>query len=233
MDWSKAQKKSHEESFDMFRQKYLDGELRNKSISEIQGDKNRCVALIHKVSSLPIWNLRREIQKNLHGFYHQEIPHFTIDCHRYLRGDEIQGKVISDEELAEHGRVLGEIIGNEAPYDVEINGIAIGGDGLIAQVWFDEERLIDFTRRLGEKVRKEIPSMDFEWGFVKSKVPKRIMNLTRFTGGEDRAKVVAYADNNRVREIDKFSMDVANLVLSDHYIQKKNTKDLGGYFFKD
>ena len=74
--------------------------------------------------------------------------------------------------------------------------------------------------------------MYFQWGIVKNKVPIRVLNLTRFTGEEDKNKVVDYVDKNRNREIAQLSMDIADLVLSNHYIQKKNTLELGKYSFR-
>ena len=247
MKWSKEQIEKHQNNFDMFKEKYIKGENGRSSIENIWEDKRRCITLIHLLQSENIIELPkiiRELNGGIPGFYYQEIPHFTIDYHRYLTADKLSSginnipldeqrkRVIIDEELSIYGKILKEQIQKETPYKIELRGIAIGGDGLIAQVWYDNKRLQEFNGRLGEKVRQEIPTMDFQWGIVKNKVPIRVLNLTRFTGEEDKNKVVDYVDKNRNREIAQLSMDISDLVLSDHYIQKKNTLELGKYSFR-
>jgi len=210
----------------------------------MKDNKRRCATLVHKVKTPGLIKTRKELEQ-FSGFYYQDIPHFTVDCHRYLTEDglpkdinslpleEQKKNVISEEEFVAYDRILKETIGEEVAYPIELKGVAIGGDGLIAQVWYDDERLQEFNVRLGEKVRKESPSMDFQWGIVKNHVPIRVLNLTRFTGEEDKEKVLKYIKENRNREMGKFSMKLVDLVASDHYIQKKNTSELGMYHFRD
>jgi hypothetical protein len=243
MIWLKEQTEKHKNNFETFREKYLKGENGSSSIADIQNNKRRCATLVHKVNSTELNKVREELQ-GIEGFYSQEIPHFTIDCHRYLTDDRLpdyinaisleeqKENLITEEELKSYDKILREIIGNEKFYDFELKGVAIGGDGLIAQVWFDYERMNEMTSRLGEKVRSEIPTMDFQWGIVKHNVPIRVLNLTRFTGDEDKNKVLEYVDKNKNRLIGNFSMRGLDLLASDHYIQKKNTLELGKYDFK-
>ena len=72
--------------------------------------------------------------------------------------------------------------------------------------------------------------MDFQSGIVKHKVPIRVVNLARFTGDEDRNKVLGYVEEDR--ELGIFTMKSVDLVLSDHYIQRENTQKLAEYSFR-
>jgi len=255
MKWSKEQQKDHEQYHEKSRQNLVEGKHTVTHLDKIVENGNRGIMLIKKISDIPevsrnISLIMMEICSNNPGFYFQEIPHFTLDCHRFKRQEEISpaSQVVlriapastqtipligdlSKIELCDYTKVLEEEISKEPLYNIEIKGIGVGFDGLIAQVWYDEKRMIDFTSRLGERVRKEIPSMDFQWGIVKRKAPVRLINLTRFTGRENIEKVLEYANNNRTKEIGNFKMNSVNLLFSDHYLQTKNTLEFGTYYF--
>jgi len=251
MAWSKEQVQAHEENARRFREAYVKGENRISSVEDIVNDGRRCVSLINPNLPSSIGMEMDNIEKQLSGLYVQEIPHFTIDCHRYLTEDqlpsdinegsldervsihELVNLVMNDEEIYIYSRVLFEEFGKESVYGSEVKGVAFGGDGLIAQVWYDDKRMIDFTGRLGERVRQEVPSMDFQWGMVKNKVPLRVVNLTRFTGEEDKKNVMKYVDENKEKEFGDFLMHTADLILSDYYIQRKNTLRLHKYLFSE
>ena len=251
MKWSKEQREGHEQNAEKFRAAYVKGKNKTASLEAIAGCRRRCVTLIEPANAMTGLyqvggRLEREIMRaGSSGSYCQEIPHFTIDCHRYLTEDKLleninqmpldhqRELIITPDELKEYNRVLLEEIGREPSFLVEIRGIAFGGDGLVAQVWYDDKKMIDFTTRLGERVRKEIPSMDFQWGVVKNKVPLRVVNLTRFTGKEEREKVIRVVDVNRDADFGIFRMRKASLYFSDHYVQSKNNLVLGIYNFSE
>ena len=182
--------------------------------------------------------------RKLPELYNQEILHFTIDCHRYKKTDELpedinefslkeqQKEVISPEELRNYSRILREEIGKEEKIPAELKGVAFGGDGLVIPVYYEFQRLNDFAEKIGKRVNEEVPSMDFQWGMVKNKIPLRVVNLTRFTGEENRENVIDYVNKNNSKKIGYFNIDRINLVLSDHYIQKGNTRNLGTFNFK-
>ena len=58
---------------------------------------------------------------------------------------------ISSEEFNVYNRVLLEEFGKEGFYDCEVKGVVFGGDGLTANVWYDDKRMLDFTFRLGKE----------------------------------------------------------------------------------
>jgi len=247
MIWSPEQAKAHKESAEKFREAYVKGENKITRVEDIKSNRNRCFTLIERIDRHPAtFNEFKNIYSKLEeipGFYFQEISHFTIDCHRYKKDVEFPeglkniapnlelGFLISEGEWHSYDRVLKEEINKEPAYDVEIKGIAFGGDGLIAQVWYDDKRMMDFTSRLGERVRKEVPSMDFQWGMVKGKIPYRVVNLTRFTGEEDKKRVLDFVDANKESDSVKFTMTDVNLVFGDHYLQARKTLDFGTYEF--
>ena len=246
MQWSKEQTKAHADSAEKFRVAYVAGENKNASLEDIKNCRRRCVSLIEPVRvgprayQLPL-SLINELINTSPGSYLQEMPHFTIDCHRYVGEDKLppdinhkrfkvqQRLVISASEFEDYDRVLREEVGRERVFPVELKGVAFGGDGLVAQVWYDNARLQDFNDRLGERVRKVVPSMDFVWGMVKGRVPYRIVSLTRFTGDEDRMKMLDFVDANKDLGIGDFDMKKFWLMFSDHYIQNRNTGELGVY----
>lgn len=245
MEWSKEQREAHEANYIKFRQEYLENKNRTASIGDIERNKNRCVTLVRLVNGKVNSVLKSICDQASVEFYLQEIQHFTIDCHRYMKGESLPGDidnlpavkqekaVISSEELKAYDGVLKEVIGTEPYFDIEIKGISIGGDGLVAQVWYDDKRMIDLTSRLGEKVRKEVPSMDFQWEMVRGKASYRVINLTRFTGQEDKQKVLDFVDQNRDCQIESFKLDLATLFFADHYIREAKTRLLGEYRFKN
>lgn len=240
MNWSKEQTEAFQRSYENFREIYTKDENRKTSIDAIHNDKRRCITLINRVYRSEIFDIQNEL-RGISKFYHQEIPHFTIDCHRYLTADKIPAEInslslsdqisttISPAEFSAYDKILEEILVREKAFNFEMNGIAIGGDGLIVQIWYDHNRMQDLTDRLGEKVRKEVPSMDFQWGIVKNKVPIRVLNLTRFTGEENKEGVLEYVEKNKEREIAKFKSDEFGLFFSDHYIQESNTLGIKKY----
>ena len=247
MEWSREQLIVHQRNFDKFREMYIKGKTNTISLTDIVGCKKRCITLIEQVQMPSITNnlelLTAEMMPRFPGSYFQEIPHFTINCHRYLnpdglpedinsRGLEEQKRlVITPEELDAYDRILRENIEQEPLFRIEIKGVSFGADGLVAQIWYDNQRLQDFNDSLGERVRTEVPSMDFQWGLVKNKIPIRVINLIRFIGNEDPTEVIRYTDANRDREFGTFDMDRASLVFSDHYLQRRNTIMLGKYNF--
>ena len=77
------------------------------------------------------------------------------------------------------------------------------------------------------------PSMNFIWGMAKKKCPVRVINLARFTGKENREKVIEIVDANREKDFGGFNMKNAYLYLSDHYMQSKNPRILRSYSFSD
>lgn len=248
MGWSKEQTEAHEASFDKFRAAYIAGENKTASLEDITNCRKRCVTLIRLMSFDPRINgeldaFSRQIREFSRESYFQEVPHFTIDCHRYLTEDKLpentnqltleeqQKLVITPEEFSVYNQILSEQIGKEKIFPAELQGVAFGGDGLVAQVWYNNQRLQDFNDRLGERVRREIPSMDFVWGMVKGRVPYRVLNITRFTGKENREHTLAFVDKNRDKRFGEFSISELNLCFADHYIQKKNSKVLGEYTF--
>jgi len=247
MKWSEEQRKAHEEMYERFSQDLVEGRRKTASIEQIKGDKNKCFPLVSRV------DLHRDIRdgiakvhgelRELQGFYFQDIPHFTIDCHRYRKSDELPEGfdeasletqpllLISEDELTIYGRVLTEEIVQEPPYEIEINGVSIGTDGLVARVWYDDQRMIDFTQRLGEIVRREVPGMDFIWERIKIRDPTRTIVLTRFTGEEDTQEVLKYVDANRERGLGGFVMRSIDLLFADHYLQKGKTQLIERYDF--
>ena len=164
MKWSIEQTKSHQEGAEKFREAYVRGENKITSIEDVINCQKRCLTLINPNIPLSVGITIIDIRDQSSEFYFQEIPHFTVDCHRYLTENnlpfginqmEIKDQkevVVSSIELNIYDRVLKEEFGKEEPYQCEIKGVAFGGDGLIAQVWYDDKKMIDFTSRLGEKV---------------------------------------------------------------------------------
>ncbi len=249
MEWSREQREGHEQNAEKFREAYIKGENKTASLEAITSCRRRCVTLIEPASVMAGVcrvgeRLEREIMRaGSLSSYCQEIPHFTIDCHIYLTEDKLpeninqmpldeqRNRVITPDEFVAYDKVLREEIGKEPSFLVKVKGIVFGGDGLVAQVWYDDKRMIDFTTRLGERVRREVPSIDYQWGMVKGKVPLRVVNLTRFTGSENREKVIKYVDESRGADLERFRMILASLYFSDHYVQGKNNLVLGSYNF--
>lgn len=245
MECSKAQVKDHAEFYERNRADFLEKGPVTKSIENIKEDSNRCLPLIYDVNSLDgLARVRDELREVSPGSYVQDRFHFTIDCHRYRKGPELPGNIndmslieqenilITDEEYYTYDRLLREMIRAEPYFEGEVRNLSLSFDGLAAEVYFDDQRMIDFTTRLGERVRREVPTMDFQWSFVKRKVPSRVVNLSRFTGNEDKQKVLEYVDSNRDRPLGEFYLIVPRLVVSDHYLQEDKTIDLGTYIFK-
>lgn len=248
MGWSREQTEAHEASFDKFRAAYIAGENKTASLEDIANCRKRCVTLIRLMSLDPRINseleaFSRQTREFSSESYLQEIPHFTIDCHRYLTEDKLpeninqlaleeqQKLVITPEEFSIYDKILSEQIGKEKFFPAELRGVAFGGDGLVAQVWYDNQRLHGFNDKLGERVRKEVPSMDFIWGMVKGKVPYRVLNITRFTGKENKEQVLSFVDKNRDKRFGEFNISELNLCFADHYVQKKNFYVFGEYSF--
>ena len=247
MNWSKEQTEEHARSAEQFREAYLQGRNKYAPVAAILGDRRRCVTLVELLGRHPpivkrIAELNGELGISS-GLYFQEIPHFTVDCHRYLTADKLpaeinemvlveqQRQVIPTEELSAYDKILREEVRREKSFAFEVKGVAFGGDGLVAQVWYDNARMQAFNDRIGERVRREVPTMNFQWGIVKNKVPVRVVNLARFTGLEDRKEVTAFVDANKESLIGGNTILVANLLLSDHYIQERNTLNWSAYAF--
>ena len=237
MERAITQIEEYNKGYEKFKQAYLEGKESKKSIEDITGDKRRCITLVHKIKeNTPLYEIVSAfsdiLKDNFPEMYVQEIPHFTIDCHRYLK-EPIEGqKIITPEEFMIYNQILKEEIGSLDSFPFEINGVSFGNDGLVAQVWYSPEALVDFNGRLGKKVREEVPSMDFEWGMAKNKIPIRVVNLARFTGNEDKGKIIPLVDLLKETNFGEQIMGEMSLLESDHYIQKKNTKVLGDYQLK-
>ncbi|MAH03301.1 hypothetical protein CMI39_00765 [Candidatus Pacearchaeota archaeon] len=248
MKWSREQTKAHEDASLKFRQNYVEGKNRVISLEDIKNEKRKCVTLIDRIDSHfnifdSLVGISNEILERFPEFYFQNILHFTVDRHKYsdklvenINDFSLNGQqrwLISPKELEAYKQILNEEISKESTFQAELKGVVFGGDGLVAQVWYDDKRMINLTSRLGEKVRKEVPSMDFQWGLSKHKVQLRVVTLTRFTGQENKEDVLKYIDANKNEELGTFNMGPLKLVFSDHYIQEMNTKTLGSYAFKE
>jgi len=248
MIWSEAQRKDHEEAHERNRQALVKGRHKVTPKDRIVHNRNRAVSLVKKIQDFPETNKSyAHVWAELTGLksYNQDTSHFTLDCHRYGEVDLISGKIgdftaeaqvnmfLSPEEFKIYDRVLREEIGKEPAYDIEIKGIGVGADGLVAQVWYHDEKMTNFILGLRDRVRSEVPTMDFKWSVVEREVPVRVVNLTRFTGEEDPKKVLEYVDEgrNRGREFGISRMNYIDLIFSDYYVQDRNTFELSAYVF--
>jgi hypothetical protein len=234
MEISNAQAEKHGKNYADYKQAYLDGRESKKSLEDIAGDKRRCITLVHELGKeTPTYELISRVSNFLRGtfsgLYVQDIPHFTIDCHRYIKEPAEGQKIITPEEFDLYNQILKEEIGSLNSFPFKVQGVSFGSDGLVAQVWYNPEILINFNDKLGKKVRAEVPSMDFEWGMAKGKVPIRVINLARFTGEEDKGKIERFVEHLKGINMGEQNMNEMSLLESDHYIQKKNTQVLGRY----
>lgn len=234
---SQEQTRAFEEFYERLKSDYSKERNKSNSLECISNSRVRCIALIKPV------DIKVEGLGEIGGLYIHETPHFTLDCHRYLIPNKLpedinemsleeqKRRVITPEELELYQKILTEECLLEQHYELEAKGVSFGPDGLVVQAYSDYERMQRFNDRLGERVRREIPSMDFQWGVVKNRIPVRAVFVARFTGKEDRKQVLRFVEQNRDKNLGLFDIDYLHLILSDHYVQNRNTLELGSYRF--
>lgn len=228
---SKEQEFFYKVSHETFKNDYINGNAVTKSIDELINTKQRYLTLINVVDVLILSNniIRRLfiINPNL---YKQEIPHITIDSHRKVEDASIE-LISTNEELEAYCQILDEEVSKESYFPTKLKGLNFGKDGIIIPVYFEYNRMIDFTSSLGEKIRKEVPRFDFEWHLVKDRLPIRAINLARFTGNEDKDTIVKFIEEYKDYYFGLIDIDIVKLVMADKYIQEKKMHIIKSYNF--